>query len=615
MKTPRFWLALMAAAMAMAMAALFAFEIDQSKALQESKKMRVDSIAAPAVLLDREFLRFRHALDRQLNYRTPPDVDSLSLQNDILHSRIEIMRQSPASAFFFSTPENLRTFQQLESLHVRLEALLTSDTPRLQLMDELLQDANALAPDVLALSNAAERTTGNLLEKQGTDLMTQNSQITWLTLGLMLLFSGAAIALYLRNLIQEREYQASKELAEHYRATQILAERANRGKSQFLANMSHELRTPFNSILGMLHLLKTTGLNTEQTDYVQTVDTSAKHLLNILNDILDISALEAGKINIQGKAEHLPTLLKDIEAVMRPLAKDKYLNFDFHVDAGIPAWGLFDATRFKQIVFNLLNNAIKFTEQGTVSFSATYRIRTDGTIDLVFSVSDTGIGMPPGAVSQLFQRFYQADSGVARQFGGTGLGLEISQSLARMMGGNIEVQSTLGKGSCFTLTLGFQACAAPQEGHANDRATPTISNHSPTDQLVRILVAEDNVVNQKFMGILLDRMGYQTTFCDNGQLAFEAIQNQTKGQGFDLVLMDVHMPVMDGLACTRAIRAMGGKASQVPIIAITADVMNDARDAALDAGVNDFVSKPVNMGRLQEAIQKCLDLAGTPANR
>jgi hypothetical protein len=223
--------------------------------------------------------------------------------------------------------------------------------------------------------------------------------------------------------------------------------------------------------------------------------------------------------------------------------------------------------------------------------------------------------MPPDAVSQLFQRFYQVDSGVARQFGGTGLGLEISQSLARMMGGNIEVQSTLGKGSCFTLTLGFQACAAPQEGHANDRATPTIPNHSPTDPLVRILVAEDNVVNQKFMGILLDRMGYQTTFCDNGQLAFEAIQNQTKGQGFDLVLMDVHMPVMDGLACTRAIRAMGGTASQVPIIAITADVMNDARDAALAAGVNDFVSKPVNMGRLQEAIQKCLNLAGTPANR
>ena len=606
MRTPRFWLALLAAAMAMAMAALLAFEINQSKALQESKKLRVDSIAAPAVLLDREFLRFRHALDRQLNYRNPPEVDALMLQNDILHSRIEIMRQSPASAFFFSTPENLHTFQQLENLHVRLERLLTSDMPSLQLMDELLEDANALAPDVLALSNAAERTTGNLLEKQGTDLMAQNSHITWLTLGLMLLFSGAAIALYLRNLIQAREHQAAKELTEHFRATQILAERANRGKSQFLANMSHELRTPFNSILGMLHLLKTTGLNAEQTDYVQTVDTSAKHLLNILNDILDISALEAGKINIQGQAEHLPTLLGDVEAVMRPLAKDKYLNFDFHVDAGIPTWGYVDATRFKQILFNLLNNAIKFTEQGTVSFSATYRIRTDGTIDLVFSVSDTGIGMPPDAVSQLFQRFYQVDGGVARQFGGTGLGLEISQSLARMMGGNIEVQSTLGKGSCFTLTLGFQACAVPDEKLEQELLTPARSNHSPTNSPVRILVAEDNLVNQKFMGILLDRMGYQTTFCDNGQLAYEAIQNQTESQEFDLVLMDIHMPVMDGLASTRAIRALGGKASQVPIIAITADVMNDARDAALAAGVNDFVSKPVHMVRLQEAIQKCL---------
>jgi CheY-like chemotaxis protein len=154
--------------------------------------------------------------------------------------------------------------------------------------------------------------------------------------------------------------------------------------------------------------------------------------------------------------------------------------------------------------------------------------------------------------------------------------------------------------------LGFQACAAPHEKLASEHPAPAISNHPPTDRLVRILVAEDNLVNQKFMGILLDRMGYQTTFCDNGQLAFEAIQKHLPVQAFDLVLMDVHMPVMDGLACTRAIRALGGKASHVPIIAITADIMNDARDAALAAGVNDFVSKPVQMGRLQEAIAKSL---------
>jgi CheY-like chemotaxis protein len=207
------------------------------------------------------------------------------------------------------------------------------------------------------------------------------------------------------------------------------------------------------------------------------------------------------------------------------------------------------------------------------------------------------------AMDGLFQRFHQVDSSVARQFGGSGLGLEISQSLARMMGGDIEVRSTPGLGSCFTLDLPFRLCEPPA---AISALLPlSVSTESMGQAAARsILVAEDNPVNRKFVGILLERMGYQTTFCENGQLAVECVQQQD----FDLVLMDVHMPVMDGLAATRAIRALDAAVKNIPIIALTADAMSNAQEEALAAGVNFFVTKPVHMAQLQEAIERCLAL-------
>jgi hypothetical protein len=222
---------------------------------------------------------------------------------------------------------------------------------------------------------------------------------------------------------------------------------------------------------------------------------------------------------------------------------------------------------------------------------------------LRFAVEDTGIGMAEEAIEGLFQRFHQVDNSVARQFGGSGLGLEISQSLARMMEGDIDVRSNPGEGSCFTLELPFKLCDAPA---AIATLVPLSTTSADMGQAAarRVLVAEDNPVNRKFVGILLERMGYQTTFCENGQLAVAYVQNED----FDLVLMDVHMPVMDGLAATRAIRALAGKARDIPIIALTADAMNNAQEEAIGAGVNFFVTKPVHMARLQEAIARCLAL-------
>jgi CheY-like chemotaxis protein len=302
-------------------------------------------------------------------------------------------------------------------------------------------------------------------------------------------------------------------------------------------------------------------------------------------------------------------LLKDIEKVTRPQAAAKGLGFVFEVHPDLAPWGLMDATRLKQILFNLINNAIKFTERGavTVTVSRAPSLPWDQPMTLGpilrFDVEDTGIGMAEEAIEGLFQRFHQVDNSVARQFGGSGLGLEISQSLARMMGGDIEVRSTLREGSCFTLELPFNLCDAPASITTLVPMSTTSANISLA-HAYRVLVAEDNPVNRKFVGILLERMGYQTTFCENGQRAMDCVQSGN----FDLVLMDVHMPVMDGLAATRAIRALPGNVRHIPIVALTADAMNTAQEDALGAGVNFFVTKPVHMAQLQDAIARCIAL-------
>jgi CheY-like chemotaxis protein len=295
----------------------------------------------------------------------------------------------------------------------------------------------------------------------------------------------------------------------------------------------------------------------------------------------------------------LRVVLHEVATLMRALAQDKKLNFSVETQAEIPPWVLADPTRLKQIIFNLISNAIKFTEQGSVTLTVVPHPRTDGNVGLAFLVRDTGIGMDDHVLAKLFQRFYQVDGGLARKFGGTGLGLEISQTLARMMGGAIEVESKPGEGSLFTLHLPFTPCPAPPQAQPTPEAALAAE---ASGQALRVLVAEDHPVNRKFVGILLDKMGYQATFCENGQLALEAAQNAE----FDLVLMDVHMPVMDGLTATRGIRALPGTMAEVPIIALTADVMNDAKDQALAAGVNAFVTKPVQVNQLQEVIRQCL---------
>lgn len=619
------WLAVGTGVLAVAMAVLLGLQITQKRAIERANDLRADSVTALVFQFEREFLRFRQTLEATVIRPGAPDADNLTLRYDLFLSRLSLLRENPTTELITHRAEYKKAMPHVEEVVQQADRVMAATPLNKKDLADLLKEFNTVGVDVQALSLAATSEIAALLESQDKTMLAQNNQIIGLTLAQLLFLLIAAGALALRQRRQEQERQALEDLTHELREAHFRAEAANRGKSQFLANMSHELRTPFNGMLGMMSLLESTPLTTAQTDYIKTAKGSANHLLTLLNDILDVSALESGKMTLNPEPVQLPALLNEVNALMHPLAVEKQLKFSIVVQAELPAWVLADATRLKQILFNLVNNALKFTDHGGVTLTIVSRPRTDGNTGLAFLVEDTGIGMDDHVLSRLFQRFYQVDGGLARKFGGTGLGLEISQTLARMMGGAIEVESTLGKGSVFTLHLPFTTCpappaaaapvniqsftkpapvAAPADASASEASAPATDAPPPLNAL-RVLVAEDHPVNRKFVGILLDKMGCKATFCENGQLAVEAAEREM----FDLVLMDVHMPIMDGLTATRTIRAMAGPIAQVPIIVLTADVMNDAKEQALAAGVNDFVTKPVQIGQLQAAMQKCLAAA------
>lgn len=584
---------------ALATLILLGFEWTQRQALQEQGDQRVDSVTAPAFLLDREYLRFVNRLDLYLNSRNPPSVDDVRTRLDILLSKVETVRESPGSALLLANARVAQSVEQMVTFANRAELALAGDKPDLPRLRLLLIEMQAFTAESLALGNAADLLGSKLLERQTRDLLDQNLQITWLTLVQLLLLSLVAWGLVWRHRVQQREEKALKALNEELRQAQQAAVSANLGKSLFLANMSHELRTPFNGVMGLLSLLSKTPLNPEQADLVKVANDSASHLLQLLNDILDMSALESGKISLRKEAVHLPSFLRGIEATFQPLALQKNLRFEMHNEMQDELWVESDSTRLRQILFNLINNAIKFTEQGQVSLSVCAVHEETDKSWLEMSVQDTGIGMDEVALGQLFQRFFQVDSSLSRKFAGAGLGLQISLSLARRLGGDITVQSQPGIGSTFTVRLPLMIRQAPVDtrGLLAQTAMP-----ARPDRVVRILVAEDHPVNRKFMSILLQRLGYETLFCENGELAVNALRQEA----FDLVLMDIHMPVMDGLTATRTIRAMDAPKSHIPIIALTADVLQEARDQAQAAGVSAFLAKPVKQEDLEPLIAHML---------
>lgn len=394
-----------------------------------------------------------------------------------------------------------------------------------------------------------------------------------------------------------RNVDKTKRLEEALVEARDRAEAAVDAKSAFLANMSHEIRTPMNGVIGFTELALSGELEEDQRRNLEMIADSGRAMLRLLNDLLDFAKIESGQMQVANEPTDIAHKLRGALRLMEPVAVQKGLSIDLEVGDDVPAWIFSDPMRVRQIILNLVGNSLKFTETGSVTIRAGMA-REEKMLEI--AVSDTGIGIAADQLETVFQNFTQADASIARRYGGSGLGLTISSQLAELLGGTLHVESEVGRGSTFTLSIPAVACAAPEREEEVKAATPL---GDPVGQL-RILVAEDNTINQRLTLAMLEKEGHCATLAEDGQQAIELVAaRHGTNDGFDLVLMDMQMPNLDGLAATRKIRGAGISAQVLPIIAVTANAYQEDIDACREAGMQGHLSKPLRMRELAAVLQ------------
>ncbi len=605
------WLGLVGLVLALALVAAVLVQARQFTLLRAAVQANDDFVVLMIYQNEAEYLRLRDSWRQAASAPGALDADALRLRYEIWVSRVELLQGDRPQRLLQASIEHRQTLKAMQDFIARADLAL-GHAPQVALtadfVNQLWPALQEMNGDIHRLSLDASHRVAELVEARALAVRQQNTLSLGLTISLSVLtLAFALIALHHLNQLRERR-QALEALAEQLRQSQSEALAASDAKSAFLATMSHEIRTPFHGLMGMLSLLRETGLGPRQIDYLRTATESADHLLAILNDILDMSQLEAGRMSLSPVPTDLRALLRDVEALMRPQANAKALALHFDADPAVPERVVIDPTRVKQVLFNLLSNAIKFADRGAVVLDVRTGNAPAGGSDsaeaaqaktgllLEFIVTDTGSGMDAATLARLFKRFGQGDATPSRRHGGTGLGLEISRNLARLMRGDITVRSKPGEGSAFNFSIPLVLVPAPDAS-----AKPADADGAALPRPLKVLVAEDHPVNRQYLAALLENLGHQAHFTANGQEAVQAAREHR----FDVVLMDLHMPLLDGLGATKAIRALPDRAAAaVPIVALTADAFEQTRDRCLVAGMNDFLTKPVSPQKLASSLRR-----------